>query len=177
MRIFNNISQNIWLCGWNNSQMNQFPNEWKDFQISCLLDLNNIYRLSRHQKYGKVVISNYKDFKVQRNKSLMLFLGFLDNPPKSLSSSSKLKQVCLVVFLSRGADTAKKTNAWQIVLHNTSHRNVFLWLETYASRSSVVYHSASQTPDPLAPPRPVHCSPAVIVFWRCLTSGAHTPKK
>lgn len=58
------------------------------------------------------MLSTYKDFKVQSNKSLMLFLGFLDNLLKGLFSSSELKQVRLVL-LSMGADMAEQTNAWQ----------------------------------------------------------------
>ena len=97
----------------------------------------------------------------------MPFLGFLDNPPKGPFSSSELKQVRLV-FLSTGTDVAKKTNAWQIDLYNSSPRNAILRFEAYVPRSSVAHHSASQPSallGPLAPSTALQSDYTLQVFY------------
>lgn len=86
----------------------------------------------------------------------MLFLGFLNNSPKRLFGSSKLKKACLVVLVLRGVDVAEKTNARKTFLPDKSHSDTFPCLKPVAQSSC-----SPRSPSEISLPGPLALSTAL----------------
>lgn len=90
----------------------------------------------------------------------MFFRGFLDNPPKRLFSSAKLKTSCLIVLLSRGVDSHGSRQMHATQLPMTNHTAAL-----FSGLKPVTPEAVLGTILPLGPPsswgspHPTHRSP------------------
>ena len=90
----------------------------------------------------------------------MLFLGSLDNPPKRLFSSAKLKTLRLIVLPSRGADSHGYRQMHGMQLPTTNHTAaLFSGLEPVTPEAALGTILPLGPPSSWGSPHPAHRSP------------------